>query len=63
MQRSPPATTDMIDIFRIPISKEQFRHIPTEERGLVFVAGHILNQISVFMKLVRDLLPVRLTPA
>lgn len=53
----------MIDIFRIPISKEQFRHIPTEERGLVFVAGHILNQISVFMKLVRGLLPVRLTPA
>jgi hypothetical protein len=27
--------------------------LPKEERAVVFVSGHILNQISVFMKLVR----------
>jgi len=43
----------MITVYRVPISKEQFRSIPSAERGLVFVAGHILNQIGVFMKLVR----------
>jgi hypothetical protein len=37
----------------VPISKAQFRAIPRDERALVFVAGHVLNQISVFLKLVR----------
>lgn len=43
----------MITVYRIPISKAEFRRIPREELGLVIVAGHILNQISVFMKLLR----------
>jgi hypothetical protein len=43
----------MITVYRVPISKEQFRSIPSDERALVFVAGHILNQVSVFLKLVR----------
>jgi hypothetical protein len=43
----------MITVYRVPISKRQFRAIPTDERALVFVSGHLLNQISVFMKLVR----------
>jgi hypothetical protein len=43
----------MIKVYRIPISKDQFRQLPKEERSIVLVSGHILNQISVFMKLVR----------
>jgi hypothetical protein len=43
----------MISVYRIPISKDRFRQLPKEERCLVLVSGHILNQISVFMKLVR----------
>jgi hypothetical protein len=43
----------MVDVFTVPISKAQFRQFPDEERALVFVCGHILNQISVFMKLIR----------
>jgi hypothetical protein len=47
------ALSGMIKIYRIPISKDQFRQLPKPERSLVLVSGHILNQISVFMKLVR----------
>ena len=43
---------EQIDVYRVPISKKQFERLPKEERSLVFVGGHILNQISVFMKLV-----------
>ena len=43
----------MIEVFTVPISKAQFRQLPQEERAIVFVCGHILNQISVFMKLVK----------
>jgi len=43
----------MITVYKVPISKEQFRVIPRDERALVFVAGHVLNQISVFLKLIR----------
>ena len=43
----------MIKVYTVPITKADFRKIPSDERALVFVAGHILNQISVFMKLVR----------
>jgi transcriptional regulator with XRE-family HTH domain len=47
-QKSPA-----IKVYRVPISKKQFRSIPSDERALLFVAGHVLNQVSVFMKLVR----------
>jgi len=43
----------MIKIHKVCISKQQFQALPRDERALVFMAGHILNQISVFMKLVR----------
>jgi hypothetical protein len=43
----------MITVYKVPISKSQFRAIPRDERALLFVAGHVLNQISVFLKLVR----------
>jgi hypothetical protein len=42
-----------VTVYRVPISKKQFQSIPSDERALLFVAGHILNQVSVFMKLVR----------
>jgi hypothetical protein len=43
----------MIDVFTVPISKAQFRKLPPEERAMVFVFCHILNQIGVLVKLVR----------
>lgn len=43
----------MIEIYRVPISKAQFRTIPPKERAMVFVCCHILNQIGVLIKLVR----------
>ena len=42
-----------ITVYRVPISKKQFQLIPSDERALLFVAGHVLNQVSVFIKLVR----------
>lgn len=47
-QKSPAIT-----VYRVPISKKQFQSIPSDERALLFVAGHVLNQVSVFIKLVR----------
>jgi hypothetical protein len=43
----------MITVYKVPISKAQFTAIPRDERALVLVSGHILNQVSVFLKLVR----------
>jgi transcriptional regulator with XRE-family HTH domain len=42
-----------VTVYRVPISKEQFQSIPSDQRAVLFVAGHILNQVSVFIKLVR----------
>jgi hypothetical protein len=42
----------MIQVVRVPISREQFRVLPKEERALLFLIGHALNQIAVLMKLV-----------
>jgi len=41
----------MIDVHRVPISKQQLSTLPKEERVLVLLMGHVLNQISVFLKL------------
>jgi hypothetical protein len=41
----------MIEVYRIPISKKQLATLPKEERGLLLLMGHSLNQISVFLKL------------
>jgi hypothetical protein len=43
----------MITVYKVPISKAQFSTIPRDERALVLIAGHILNQTSVFLKLMR----------
>jgi hypothetical protein len=43
----------MIEVFRVPISKAQFRTMPPKEWAMVFVCCHILNQIGVLIKLVR----------
>ena len=42
-----------IQVYRVTISKDQFRTLPPEERALVLILGHALNQIGVFVKLVR----------
>ena len=42
-----------ITVYRVPISKEQFQSIPPDQRTVVLIAGHILNQVGVFIKLVR----------
>jgi len=41
----------MIEVHCVPISKEQLRTLPKDERVLLLLMGHILNQISVFLKL------------
>lgn len=41
----------MIEVFRIPISKDQLRSIPTDERNLLLLASHAVNQMSVLRKL------------
>jgi len=42
----------MIEVYRVPISKEQFRALPKDERALILLMGHALNEISVLIKLV-----------
>lgn len=43
----------MIEVSRISIPKEKFDKLGREDRAAVFVAGHVLNQIGVFQKLLR----------
>jgi hypothetical protein len=43
----------MIDVYTVPISKAQFRQLPKEVRAIIFVSGHVMNQIGVLMKLTR----------
>src|ERR1700730_673500 len=42
----------MIKVFRIPISKAQLRAIPADERNLLLLASHAVNQISILRKIV-----------
>lgn len=42
----------MIRVVRIPITKEKFRALLKDERALLLLMGHALNQIAVLMKLV-----------
>jgi hypothetical protein len=41
----------MIQVYRVPISKKQLTSLPKDERALLLLMGHALNQISVFLKL------------
>lgn len=41
----------MIEVFQVPISKAQLRAMPLEERHLLLLASHAVNQISVVQKL------------
>jgi hypothetical protein len=41
----------VIQVFRVPISKKQLGTLPKDERALLLLMGHSLNQISVFLKL------------
>jgi hypothetical protein len=42
----------MIRVVRIEITKEQFRTLPKDERALLLLMGHALNQIAVLLKIV-----------
>jgi hypothetical protein len=42
----------MIDVIRIPLSKDRLRAMPKEERALFFLLGYAANQITLFSKLV-----------
>jgi hypothetical protein len=42
----------MIRVRRIEITKEQFRTLPKDERALLLLMGHAMNQIAVLTKLV-----------
>lgn len=41
----------MIEIFRIPISKQQLRAIPADERNLLLLTSHAVNQLSILRKI------------
>jgi hypothetical protein len=41
----------MIEVFRIPLSKDQLRAIPAEERNLLLLTSHAVNQLSVLRKI------------
>jgi hypothetical protein len=40
----------VIEVFRIPISKDQLRAIPVDERNLLLLTSHAVNQLSVLRK-------------
>ena len=41
----------MIEVFRVPISKAQLRSIPVDERNLLLLISHAVNQMSVMRRL------------
>ncbi len=43
----------MVDVSTFRISKADFQTLPKEERAVVLVSAHILNQIGVLLKLVQ----------
>lgn len=40
-----------IEIFRVPLSKDQLRAVPIDDRNLLLLASHAVNQISVLRRL------------
>ena len=41
----------MIEVFRIPISKAKLRSMPSDDRHLLLLASHAVNQISIVQKI------------
>jgi hypothetical protein len=41
----------MAEVFRVPISKDQLRTIPADDRNLLLLTSHAVNQISILRKL------------
>jgi len=41
----------MIEVLRIPISKERLSALPEDERGLLLMLGHVSNQLSMLQKI------------
>lgn len=42
----------MIEVYKIPISKDKLRAMPADERALLILLGYAANQINFFSKLV-----------
>ncbi|MGE0236464.1 hypothetical protein [Methylocystis sp.] len=40
-----------IEIFRVPLSKDQLRSVPVDDRNLLLLASHAVNQLSVLRKI------------
>jgi hypothetical protein len=45
-----PAPGATIEVFRIPVTKEQLRAVPVDERNLLLLASHAVNQISILRR-------------
>jgi hypothetical protein len=41
----------MAEVFRVPISKDQLCAIPADDRNLLLLTSHAVNQISILRKL------------
>jgi len=41
----------MIEVFRVPVSKKALQAVPADERNLLLLASHAINQISVLRKI------------
>ncbi len=39
-----------IEIFRVPLSKDQLRAVPVDDRNLLLLASHAINQITVLRR-------------
>lgn len=45
-----PDAGETIEVFRVPLTKDQLRAIPSDERSLLLLASHAVNQISVLRR-------------
>lgn len=46
-----PEPHSTIEVFRVPLSKNQLRSIPVDDRNLLLLASHAVNQVSVLRRL------------
>ena len=46
-----PDPNSTIEIFRVPLSKDQLRAIPVDDRNLLLLVSHAVNQMSVLRRL------------
>jgi len=47
---TPGASGNVIEVFRAPLSKDQLRALPADDRNLLLLASHAVNQITVLRR-------------